>query len=222
MLSIYHGSEKIVEKPIYGYGKSTNDYGIGFYCTEDSNLAKEWSVDKDRDGYVNSYRLDMDNLKVMRLSEEPYGILNWISILIANRTFQLDSPIGNEAKQYLLEHFLPDYEDYDVIIGYRADDSYFSFARDFLSNTISLEQLSEAMYYGNLGEQIVLKSKKAFDAIEYVGNEYVKSEVWFPAKENRDTTARRKYFNMDRGFHRGETYVLKILEEELINDQLRI
>lgn len=222
MLSIYHGSEKIVEKPIYGYGKSTNDYGIGFYCTEDSNLAKEWSVDKDRDGYVNSYRLDMDNLKVMRLSEEPYGILNWISILIANRTFQLDSPIGNEAKQYLLEHFLPDYEDYDVIIGYRADDSYFSFARDFLSNTISLEQLSEAMNYGNLGEQIVLKSKKAFDAIEYVGNEYVKSEVWFPAKENRDTTARRKYFNMDRGFHRGETYVLKILEEELINDQLRI
>lgn len=222
MLSIYHGSEKIVEKPIYGYGKSTNDYGIGFYCTEDSNLAKEWSVDKDRDGYVNSYRLDMDNLKVMRLSEKPYGILNWISILIANRTFQLDSPIGNEAKQYLLEHFLPDYEDYDVIIGYRADDSYFSFARDFLSNTISLEQLSEAMHYGNLGEQIVLKSKKAFDAIEYVGNEYVKSEEWFPAKENRDTTARRKYFNMDRGFHRGETYVLKILEEELTNDQLRI
>lgn len=222
MLLIYHGSEKIVEKPIYGYGKSTNDYGIGFYCTEDSNLAKEWSVDKDRDGYVNSYRLDMDNLKVMRLSEKPYGILNWISILIANRTFQLDSPIGNEAKQYLLEHFLPDYEDYDVIIGYRADDSYFSFARDFLSNTISLEQLSEAMYYGNLGEQIVLKSKKAFDAIEYVGNEYVKSEEWFPAKENRDTTARRKYFNMDRGFHRGETYVLKILEEELTNDQLRI
>ena len=42
-----------------------------------------------------------------------------------------------------------------MIIGYRADDSYFSFANAFLNNTLSLEQLKEAMYLGKLGEQVI-------------------------------------------------------------------
>ena len=32
--TIYHGSDHIIEKPQYGYGKPYNDYGVGFYCTE--------------------------------------------------------------------------------------------------------------------------------------------------------------------------------------------
>lgn len=37
---LYHGSDKIIEKPIYGFGKDTNDYGIGFYLTKELELAK--------------------------------------------------------------------------------------------------------------------------------------------------------------------------------------
>ena len=32
--TIYHGSDKIIEKPLFGHGKTYNDYGLGFYCTE--------------------------------------------------------------------------------------------------------------------------------------------------------------------------------------------
>lgn len=39
---LYHGSRDISKKPVYGYGKKYNDYGLGFYCTEDINMAKEW------------------------------------------------------------------------------------------------------------------------------------------------------------------------------------
>jgi hypothetical protein len=42
---IYHGSEKILEKPICGKGASTNDYRRGFYCTQELELAKEWALD---------------------------------------------------------------------------------------------------------------------------------------------------------------------------------
>ena len=31
---LYHGSDHIIEKPVFGEGKSYNDYGRGFYCTE--------------------------------------------------------------------------------------------------------------------------------------------------------------------------------------------
>ncbi len=38
---IYHGSANIIERPIYGAGKSYNDYGLGFYCTDILDMAKE-------------------------------------------------------------------------------------------------------------------------------------------------------------------------------------
>ena len=59
-------------------------------------------------------------------------------------------------------------QDHDFIKGYRADDSYFSFAAAFLNNTISLSQLEKAMVLGKLGEQIVAKSEKAFDRLAYI------------------------------------------------------
>lgn len=34
LLNLYHGSDYIVKKPLYGFGKSDNDYGRGFYTTE--------------------------------------------------------------------------------------------------------------------------------------------------------------------------------------------
>lgn len=43
---IYHGSNKIIQKPVFGFGKSANDYGLGFYCTEQLDMAKEWGVSK--------------------------------------------------------------------------------------------------------------------------------------------------------------------------------
>ena len=39
---IYHGSKDIIEKPEFGKGNQKNDYGLGFYCTENVELAKEW------------------------------------------------------------------------------------------------------------------------------------------------------------------------------------
>ena len=57
---------------------------------------------------------------------------------------------------------------FDLITGYRADDSYFSYAKDFLNNVISVSQLSQAMKLGELGEQIVLMSPKAFDKIKFI------------------------------------------------------
>ena len=55
---IYHGSENIINNPKYGYGKKYNDYGLGFYCTEDENAGKLWAVNKDTSGYNNKYELN--------------------------------------------------------------------------------------------------------------------------------------------------------------------
>lgn len=220
---IYHGSNRIIEKPQFGFGKAYNDYGLGFYCTEDFDLAKEWSVSGDKDGFANKYELEMDGLKVLNLNEEKYSILNWLAILLENRTFVLSASLSFEAKEYILGNFLPDYKNYDVIIGYRADDSYFSYADDFIKGVISIGELKTAMHLGFLGEQIVLKSKKAFDQITYIESFEAKHEEWFPKKESRDVNARREYLdNKKNKRQKGSLYIGNIIDEEIKDDDPRL
>lgn len=220
---IYHGSKDIVKKPEYGKGKAYNDYGLGFYCTDTIEMAKEWGVDKNRDGYANEYEINIDNLKILDLNDKKYSILHWLSILLENREFDIPSALAKEAKEYIVKNFHVDYENYDAIIGYRADDSYFSFAQDFINGTISYRQLNNAMHLGNLGQQFVLKSKKAFDEVKFVRYEIAENSIWYTKKEARDKSARREYFDVERNKRQhGDIYITQIIDEEMKADDRRL
>ena len=55
-MRIYHGSSVEVPKPLLSKGKPNNDYGRGFYCTEDIEMAREWACKgKEPPGFVNIY-----------------------------------------------------------------------------------------------------------------------------------------------------------------------
>ena len=199
---LYHGSDHVIKRPEFGAGKKHNDYGRGFYCTENIELAKEWAVSEDADGYVNKYSIDTSRLSILDINSEQYTMLHWLGILLKNRIFTLSTPLEREAKKYILDNFNISLDGIDIVKGYRADDSYFSYARDFISGVISYEQLSKALRLGMLGEQYCLVSQKAFTEIEYVGNEYVDSEEWYPRKMLRDMYARQGYRNMEKEEYR--------------------
>ncbi|WP_432648261.1 DUF3990 domain-containing protein [Mitsuokella sp.] len=220
---IYHGSERIIKKPKFGYGKSYNDYGIGFYCTEDCRMAKEWGVGIDHHGYANQYEIECTGLSILDLNAAPYTMLHWLTILLENREFDTSAPLAVEAKEYLLENFHIDYKASDIIIGYRADDSYFSFASDFINGTISYRQLCNAMHLGKLGQQFVLKSEVAFEHLKFLGYETADSRIWYPRKAFRDQTARRQYFDVERNRRqKGDLYITTILDEEIKTDDPRL
>ncbi len=220
---IYHGSSNLIKHPVYGKRKPYNDYGLGFYCTENPDLAKEWAVNESQDGYLNSYKIDDTDLSILKLTDKEFGILHWLNILLQNRQFDMPSPLAREAKKYINENFSIAYEEYNVIIGYRADDSYFSFAQDFLNGTISFRQLNHAMRLGNLGEQFVLKSKKAFDKLVFCEYEKADKNLWYPRKELRDRTARQEYYNMDKNqYQRGDIYIVSIIDQEMKSDDKRL
>ena len=126
-LTVYHGSSVIIEKPQFGVGNPNNDYGLGFYCTETLDLAKEWACSAETDGYANKYVLDMSGLSVLSLTGGEYHILNWLAVLLENRKFRLGGDVALQAQAYIFDHFSVDYKSNDVIKGYRADDSYFFF-----------------------------------------------------------------------------------------------
>lgn len=94
-------------------------------------MAKEWGVSADKNGYANRYEIECDGLKVLNLNMRDYTMLHWLTILLENREFDA-STVGGRSKRIFATKFHLDYEKVDIIIGYRADDSYFSLQRILL------------------------------------------------------------------------------------------
>lgn len=219
---LYHGSEEIIEKPIYGKGKVYNDYGRGFYCTENLDLAKEWACTESADGYANKYIIDTDDLNILNLQSDDYTILHWLALLMENRKFRIATPVMKRGEEWLKNNFLVDISGYDAIVGYRADDSYFSFARAFVNNEISLKQLAYAMKLGKLGEQFVLKSEKAFNLIEFVSYVPVDHTEYYSRRKTRDEEARAAFrAELEKDDIEG-LYMRDIIREEVKADDPRL
>ena len=221
-LTLYHGSPEIISKPEFGKGKPYNDYGRGFYCTENIELAKEWACSENSDGFVNQYEIAVDGLKILNLSSETYTILHWLALLVTYRMIRISTPVMNRAVEWLTTHYLLDINDFDAIVGYRADDSYFSFARAFVNNEISLHQLAYAMKLGKLGEQFVLKSERAFSAIRFISYSEIRNSVYYPLRRQRDDAARAAYREeLDREDLNG-LYMRNIIREGILPNDSRL
>lgn len=187
-------------------------------------MAKELTCKDNKDGFVNRYEFDIDSMKVLNLMDGEHSILNWIALLLKYRVFSLKNEIAVDARDYIIEHFSVDTTPYDVIIGYRANDSYFSFAESFVENGLPLRSLNKALRLGRLGEQTVLVSEKAFNAVRFLGAEPVDKTEYYPKFLSRDTSAREAYHNEIKRSrtYRDDIFVMDILREEMKNDDPRI
>ena len=223
-IQLLHGTDHIIEVPDINIGNPHNDYGRGFYCTRVEEMAREWACKKNTDGFVNVYDFDGDGLKVLNLLSGNHTVLNWIALLLQFRTFKLDSEVAVDARDYIIEHYSVDLSGYDIVVGYRADDSYFQYAESFVSNTLPLRSLNKALRLGKLGEQTVVISQRGFERLKFVDAYSVDKNVYYPKFLDRDTKARdtyRKEIKKTKSY-RDDIFVLDILREEMSNDDPRI
>ena len=221
-LYLWHGSSQIIEKPLYGAGSEFNDYGKGFYCTEHAGLAKEWACTEQKSGFANHYRLKGSDLRMLNLQDPEYTILHWLALLVTYRKFQPETAVAAQGIAYFREHFYVEVENFDLIRGYRADDSYFSFARAFVGNAISLRQLTKAMYLGELGKQVVVKSKKAFQQLIFLEYEDADRLIFYNRKRRRDEEARAAYKREAMNSDLDGLFMRDILREEIKEDDARL
>lgn len=164
---IYHGSEQIIDKPIFNKPSLNDDYGNAFYCSRDINAAKEWANKKCTSGFVNKYQLDLRGLSILDLTK--YDVLNWIAILLHYR--ELDPIFKNTYRKelsYLEKHYFIDVSNYDIVIGYRADDSFFEFPKMFIRSEIRIIRLKQIYELGYIGKQIAVISEKAFKKLKFI------------------------------------------------------
>ena len=221
---LYHGSSRIVEHPSKQGGRVHNDFGQGFYCTADIGLAREWACSEAPSAFVNHYSFEPSyDLKVCDLSSPGFHVLNWLAVLLINRVFDTKQDAPAAIKDYIIREFLPDLSGFDVIRGYRADDSYFDYARSFLDGGLNLDQLRQAMRLGNLGEQIFLQSEKAFESLVFLTAEPVDKTVYLPQRGQRELRAREEFHQMKSGPKVFEgIFALDLYRNKIKNDDARL
>ena len=81
------------------------------------------------------------------------------------------------------------------------------------------------MKLGELGEQVVLKSEKAFQQIHFQGYEIADGSIYNPRRMARETRARTAYLSnhgADFSMISNEIYVLDIIREGMKNDDPRL
>ncbi len=178
---LYHGSDKIVRSPLYGVGRPDNDFGSGFYMTEDVESAKEWAAVNGQDGncVCNQYEIDLEGLNVIRF--EDYGILAWMAEVIANRG--TDGAVKAEVGDILVSKYKIDTSKADVIIGYRADDSYNKIVKAFLEAKLTIDEVAEMFREWQVGTQVFIKSPETFARIRFIGYKNVKADEIYGENE---------------------------------------
>jgi hypothetical protein len=164
---LYHGTADNNLIPRFGGGRDFNDYGKGFYTTEDLNAAKEWACQGElHSSYVYKFELDTTDMSILNLDENK--VLEWVSILMSYRRGKRIRGAALERCLNLIERYSINIEKYDVVRGFRANDSYFQFTADFVTDTITLETLSRSIKAGDLGYQVCIKSEKAYQNLKMI------------------------------------------------------
>ena len=213
---IYHGSDHVIENPAFNCSKGNphNDYGPGFYCTRDLDMAKEWANRNTRSGFANKYSIDERGLKILNLCDESkYGVLNWIAILLHNRELNEDDRIECAEELAFLAKYYIDVSEYDVVIGFRADDAYFRFPLMFVRGVLTHGKLEEIYALGDLGEQYAVISEKAFSHLKFLSaipSPAPFQERYWLRRENADNS----YRELERREKRSRGIRIRDLMEE--------
>ena len=216
-MNIYHGSKVIIDKPIHKGSEKTNDYGPSFYLTIDLDAAKSWACRNDSLGIVSEYYIDdrsFKNLKILDLTQkDKYSVLNWVAILMHFRTLSNSFVKENKRTIEWLEQYYIDVDEYDVIIGFRADDSYFRFPISFVSNNFSFDDLEDVFLSGNLGVQYAFMSEKAIKLLKF--QRAIECDSVFLGRHYAAVSEASKAFDelLNRPIDPDKTYILDMMRK---------
>lgn len=159
IISLYHISDRILEKPIVSGSEQTNDYGRGFYCTTDEEIIQYKNPNSK---VINKYNTDISNLAILDLTE--LDIIYWITLITNYRSINVNSKYLNRLKQ----NYMIDLNKYDCVSGWRCDGTISTIINNFFQENITSDAIYEAIKIGLIQPEFVLKSQYAFDNTKFI------------------------------------------------------
>ncbi len=145
-MKVYHTGFNRIEFPNIESGRINADFGQGFYLSPDYDFAKNWGNLTGKIVFLNEYDFDKNNLKIKTFEKNE----EWFDYIMNNRF---------NKKDYL--------NNFDVIIGPIANDTIFDTLGIISSNLLSKTEALKLLEIGPKYTQIVIKSQKALENLNF-------------------------------------------------------
>ena len=160
-LVLYHGSKKGIVGDIAPISRDECDFGSGFYMGTNTLQPLTLVCNEDKPKFY-TVELDMTGLKVLTVE---IG-MDW-AMLIAYYRKEMESAKGTP----IYEKYAHMADDYDVIIGYIANDRMYTELSRFFNRTLTDVALINCLSALDLGKQYVAISEKACKQIKILKEE---------------------------------------------------
>ena len=157
-LILYHGSKEGIIGNIQPLSRGDCDFGVGFYTGTDT-LQPLTLVCGEPNPRFYVVDLKLDGLKILNLE---LG-LDWAMVVAYHRGY-MDIIRGSE----LYEKYAHLFDDYDLIIGYIANDRLYTELTRFFNGDITDVALMNCLVALDLGKQYVAKTQKGCDAFSII------------------------------------------------------
>ena len=164
-VTLFHGSNAIVENIHISKCRKYNEYGRGFYLTSDIKYAKECSLLTLDRSIVSEYTLNTQDLRYLNLTSlGPLAIIAEILTNIGANTEAEDKAIALFCEKYKVN-----IEDYDILEGPVADYRIEILINGFINNLLTVDEFTSLLSnINNKNNTIVLKTEKAMNELRYI------------------------------------------------------
>lgn len=155
---VFHGSNKIVEKPNVQFSKNYLDFGKGFYVTSFKEQAERWALRKasryGENPMVNIYELNenLSNYNVLKFNNESE---KWLDFVCSCRN-------GSD-----------EYKKFDIIIGNVADDDVFKTVDMYFQGLWDKQKVLKELTYYKMNDQICIVNQEVLSVVLKFEKSYV-------------------------------------------------
>lgn len=163
MITLFHGSNVLIDKIDLSRSRKGKDFGQGFYLNANKNQAYAMAQRTVRtldcgEATLSAFSFDMDDALSAGLKIKIFDDYNeeWASFVVMNRNNRTDTPL----------------HPYDIVIGPIADDTVGVQIRRFSLGYMSAKTLVEELrYHGDHAIQYFFGTQRAVELLKPVSNE---------------------------------------------------
>ena len=223
-ISLYFGSNLVLEKPQKQAYFLLRDLGEGLICTDNLEFAKLLHTRFEENIFLSEFSLNIENKKILNFFDKKYSILNWVATIAKYRLRQFLKTENISDVDYLIQHFAIDVSEYDIVISPRTDNSNLDFIQSFLRSGMSLSTLKKFIDISEKERMITLINHDLADELILVKNEYVDAKSYCDKYAKADFKIRNKLKVALKhiAFERNALYLKDIVEEGIKDHDPRL
>lgn len=172
IITLYHGTNMVIEQPELRPINRPMDFGVGFYTTTFQKQAEDWANKKAKrlsgTPVVNVYQIDLNKAKKDLQVKSFVGVSeNWLDFILKCRKESAYDKYVIDGKQVAYRKHKDMHHTYDIVIGEVADDTVFDSIGLYIDGVLPKDALLKRLKAKKANDQYCFSTTEAIKYLEY-------------------------------------------------------